>query len=336
MAYPSDGSNRLFVSSKDGRISVFENRSNVSSVKTFLDIRGAVYSSASETGLLGFAFDPAYRSNGYFYVHYNALSGSTVQSVISRFKVSDSDRDAADSNSEKEILRFDQTGSNHNGGKIAFGRDGYLYVSFGDGGPTPNYSQNRNNLFGSIIRINVKPSDDSVPYTIPSDNPFVGAGGGVREEIWAYGLRNPWRFSFDRRTGAMWAGDVGQDSWEEVNVIRRGGNYGWPIREGFECYIASTCISVGLEPPVAVYANTPGLYTGDCSITGGYVYRGSRLSSLAGRYVFGDYCSGKIWALRGSTLELLVDSSLNIPSFGEDQSGELYILTPGGALYTLR
>ena len=220
MAYPNDGSNRLFVSSKAGRIFVFQNSPSVSSVKTFLDISDKVSSVYSESGLLSFAFDPGYSVNGYFYVHYNALSGGDLQSVVSRFKVSANDRDAADPNSEKVVLRFNQPGRNHNGGKIAFGRDGYLYVSFGDGGSHATSAQDRANLFGSIIRINVKPSDDSQPYAIPSNNPFVGAGG--REEIWAYGLRNVWRFSFDRSTGAIWAGDVGEAAWEEINIVRRG------------------------------------------------------------------------------------------------------------------
>lgn len=343
MAYPDDDSNRLFVSSKDGRIFVFENRRDVGTIETFLDIRDRVHSRASETGLLGFAFDPDYVNNSYsyFYVHYNTRSSGNLQSVVSRFKVTGGDRDTADPESEKEILRFDQPRSNHNGGKIVFGNDGYLYISFGDGGRPPSNAQDRTNLFGSILRIDVSPNDDPTPYSIPVDNPFVSAGNDVRGEIWAYGLRNVWRFSFDRETGGLWAADVGQDSYEEVNIIEKGRNYGWPTMEGFNCYQDANCDSEGLEPPVAVYENTPGVYRGDCSITGGYVYRGSRLSSLAGSYIFGDYCSGKIWALRydetGMTdnSELLVDSELNISSFGEDQHGEMYILTPEGNLYTL-
>ena len=341
MAYPDDGSNRLFVSSKEGRITVFENRPDVANVKTFLDIRDVVHSSSSETGLLSIAFDPDYRDNGYFYVHYNSGRAGTLETVVSRFRMSSSGRDAGDPRSEKEILRFAQPRSNHNGGKIAFGEDGYLYISIGDGGRTPSNAQDRTNLFGSIIRIDVSPEDDSEPYSIPSSNPFFGEGDEIRREIWAYGLRNPWRFSFDRQTGVLWTGDVGQNSYEEVDIIAGGGNYGWPIMEGFECYRDTNCDSAGLEPPVTVYENTPGSYAGDCSITGGYVYRGTRLSSLAGRYIFGDYCSGKIWGLRRSGNgaidgpELLLDSELNIASFGEDQSGELYILTPSGRLYLL-
>lgn len=341
MAYPDEESNRLFVSSKDGRIFVFENSPDVNAVETFLDIRDRVHSRASETGLLSFAFDPDYINNGYFYVHYNTRSSGSLQSVVSRFKVKEGDSDAANPESEKEILRFDQPRSNHNGGKIAFSSDGYLYISFGDGGRPPSNAQDHTNLFGSIIRIDVSPDDDSVPYSIPADNPFVREGKDVRREIWAYGLRNVWRFSFDRETGDLWAADVGQDSYEEVNIVEKGRNYGWPTMEGFNCYQDANCNSEGLEPPVAVYENTPGVYRGDCSITGGYVYRGSRLSSLTRSYIFGDYCSGKIWALQydGNKMtdrpELLVDSELNIASFGEDQSGELYILTPEGHLYTL-
>ena len=342
MAYPNDGSNRLFVSNKAGQIKVFENRANVSATKTFLDIRSSVYSSEDEAGLLSFAFDPNYGSNGYFYVHYNEFSNSKLYSVISRFKVSDSDEDTANPTSEKRILRLEQPGVYHNGGKIAFGRDGYLYIAFGDGGKDRTHSQNLANLLGSIIRIDVSPSDPNLAYSVPSDNPFANDNdANTKGEIWAYGLRNPWRFSFDRQTGALWAGDVGQDNYEEVNIIRKGLNYGWNIMEGFECHSRDNCDSAGLEPPAAVYENTPGLYVGDCSITGGYVYRGSLLGDIYGKYIYGDYCSGKIWALRhnGSSAvgapELLIDSNLYIASFGEDQAGELYMLTTNG-LYTLQ
>lgn len=262
---------------------------------------------------------------------------------MSRFKVSSNDRDAADPSSEKEILRFVQPGINHNGGKMAFGRDGYLYVAFGDGGANPDEAQDRTNLFGSIIRIDVSPNDDTQPYSIPSSNPFYNdQDSSVRKEIWAYGLRNPCRFSLDRSTGALWAGDVGQNDYEEVNIIRKGRNYGWPIKEGFECYIDSDCSSTGLESPVAVYTNTPGSYTGECAVTGGYVYRGPRLRDFVGKYIYGDYYSGKIWAFRhnGNRITdgpvLLLDSDLSITSFGEDQSRKLYILTPTGAIYTLK
>ena len=341
MAYPADDSDRLFVSSKDGRIFVFANNPDASAVETFLDIRDRVHSRASETGLLSFAFDPDYINNRYFYVHYNTRSNGNLQSVVSRFKVTDGDHDTANSGSEKEIIRFDQPRSNHNGGKIAFGSDGYLYISFGDGGHPPSSAQDRANMFGSVIRIDVRSSDESAPYSIPADNPFVGEGNDVRQELWAYGLRNVWRFSFDRQTGKLWAADVGQDSYEEVNIIEKGRIYGWPTMEGFDCYQDADCDSEGLEPPVAVYENTPGIYSGDCSITGGYVYRASRLSGLAGSYIFGDYCSGKIWALRQNrndvtdSPDLLIDSELNIASFAEDQNGEIYILTPEGNIYTL-
>lgn len=340
MAYPSDGTNRLFVSNKSGQIRVFQNSPNASSVSVFLDIESKVQSGYAESGLLSFAFDPAYSSNGYFYVHYNAAS-SPIASVISRFKVSDDDANAADASSEKQILRLEQPAANHNGGKMAFGSDGYLYIALGDGGNTPNRSQSLTNLFGSIIRIDPTPADDAVAYSIPSDNPFYNSQTpGVKREIWAYGLRNPWRFSFDRSGGALWAGDVGQNSFEEVNIIKKGRNYGWPIREGFGCYQSQNCISSGLEPPAAVYVNSPGGYVGDCSITGGYVYRGGSASGISDKYIYGDYCSGKIWALpqNGSSVtgqaQLLADTSVNIASFGEDHAGELYIMGPGG-LYKL-
>ena len=344
MAYPSDGTNRLFVSNKAGQIKVFKNRANVSAIKTFLDIRSSVYSYPNEAGLLSFAFDPNYGSNGYFYVHYNEYSNDRLYSVISRFKVSDSDEDAANPTSEKRILRLEQPDVFHNGGKIAFGKDGYLYIAFGYGGKDKTHSRNLANLLGSIIRIDVSPSDPNFAYSVPSDNPFANDNdANTKGEIWAYGLRNPWRFSFDRQTGDLWAGDVGEHNYEEVNIIRKGRNYGWNIMEGFECHSGDNCDSTGLEPPIAVYENTPGPYVGDCSITGGYVYRGNLVDDIFGKYIYADYCSGKIWALEhnGSSAvgapELLIDSDLYITSFGEDQAGELYILSAfTGLVYTLQ
>ena len=238
--------------------------------------------------------------------------------------------------------------SNHNGGHLVFGPDGFLYVGLGDGGsandPRGN-GQDRTTLLGSILRIDVSTLDSAGRYSVPPDNPFATEGGGVRPEIWAYGLRNPWRFNFDRETGDLWAADVGQNAWEEVDVIRPGVNYGWDIMEGAHCApggrsltgllrrSSDECDRTGLELPVIEYGRDDG-----CSITGGYVYRGARLPSLAGAYVYGDFCSGKIWALRaenGAATEhrLLVDSSLSLAAFGENPAGELFMLSFDRKIY---
>ena len=334
LTYPDDGTNRLFVVVQPGRVFTFESDRNVSSVETFLDIRDRVNDQGNEEGLLGMAFDPNYSSNGYFYVYYSAARPR--RSIISRFSVSDEDPDRADPTSEHVILEVTQPYSNHNGGQLLFGPDGYLYVGLGDGGsradPRGN-GQNASTLLGSILRIDVRSVAPGGTYSVPPDNPFVGQGEGAREEVWAFGLRNPWRFTFDRATGEMWAGDVGQDRYEEVDLIRPGRNYGWNLMEGAHCFQAGSCDREGLEMPVTEYDHGSG-----CSITGGYVYRGSRLPSLYGAYVYADYCSGRIWALRYDGSEVtehlqILDSSLSIPSFGEDPAGELYVLAFDGTIY---
>ena len=337
LTYPNDSSNRLFLVLQPGQIMAFPNEQSVSSATTFLDITERVNDSGDEEGLLGLAFDPDHRRNGYFYVYYSA-SGPR-RSVLSRFTVSQNDPNVADPDSERIFLQVPQPFSNHNGGQIIFGPDGYLYIGLGDGGsggdPHGN-GQNITTLLGSILRIDVSTIDSQGTYAIPPDNPLAGRGGRVREEIWAYGLRNPWRFTFDRLTGDLWAADVGQNRFEEVDIIRPGLNYGWNVMEGAHCFEPPrSCKQEGLEPPVAEYGRS-----GGCSVTGGYVYRGSRLPSLYGAYVYGDFCSGKIWALRhdgtGVTEHLeLIDSSLQISSFGEDQSGELYILSFDQKIYRL-
>ena len=337
MAYPDDGTNRLFLALQPGRIMVFPNEQNTASASVFLDIRKLVNDRGNEEGLLGLAFDPDYTSNGYFYVYYSA-SGPR-RSIISRFTVSTGDPNIADGDSERIILEIPQPFSNHNGGQIIFGSDGYLYIGLGDGGsrndPRLN-GQNPSTLLGTILRIDVSSVDSDGVYTVPSDNPFVGQGGGARGEIWAYGLRNPWRFTFDRETGDLWAADVGQNRFEEVDIIKPGRNYGWNIMEGFHCFQPSNeCNKNGLELPIIEYGRD-----GGCSITGGYVYRGSRLPSLYGAYIYGDFCSGKIWALRYDGNQIteerqLIDSDLRISSFGEDQTGELFILAFDGKIYRL-
>ena len=332
IAYAKDRSDRLYVVLQPGRIVSFPNDPGADSAELFLDIRDRVNDRGEEEGLLGLAFDPQYAANGHFYVYYSA-SGPR-RSVVSRFSVSTDGR-RANPGSERVLLEVPQPFSNHNGGQIAFGPDGYLYIGLGDGGsrgdPQGN-GQDLSTLLGSILRIDVSAVDSTGAYAIPADNPFVGRGG-ARPEIWAYGLRNPWRFSFDRATGDLWTADVGQNSFEEVDIVKPGLNYGWNIMEGGHCFDGPGCDRAGLEMPVAEYGRE-----GGCSVTGGYVYRGSRLPSLYGAYVYGDYCSGRIWALRHDGEEVtdhmqIVDSGLRIPSFAEDSSGELYILSFDGTIY---
>ena len=328
LVFPDDGTGRGFVVEQAGKIILLDRDGDVA---TFLDIRDRVSDKGREEGLLGLAFDPDFVSNGLFYVYYSA-SGPR-RSVISRFSASTEDS-AADASSEKVILEVEQPYSNHNGGQIVFGRDGFLYVGLGDGGSAGDpkgHGQNTGTLLATILRIDVSSLDATGSYTIPSDNPLVGVEG-ARPEVWAYGLRNPWRFTFDSETGDLWAADVGQNALEEVDLVRPGLNYGWKIMEGDECYSRS-CDTRGLELPVTVYGRDDG-----CSITGGYVYRGSRLPSLYGAYVYGDFCSGKIWALRydGSRVTesiQLADTKLEIASFAEDTEGELYILDLEGEIY---
>jgi glucose/arabinose dehydrogenase len=328
MAYPDDGTDRLFLALKPGRIMVFPNDETVDAAVTFLDITGRVSDRGSEEGLLGLTFDPEYSRNGYLYVYYSAAQPRRV--VVSRFSVSSDSAGAADPGSERVILEIPQPFANHNGGQVKFGPDGFLYIGLGDGGgggDRGGNGQNTSTLLSTILRIDVRSMDSQGAYTVPADNPFVGLGGGAREEIWAYGLRNPWRFTFDRKTGDLWLADVGQNRFEEVDLIRRGLNYGWNVMEGAHCFAPSSgCNRTDLELPIVEYGHSEG-----CSVTGGYVYRGSRLPMLSGAYVYGDFCSGKIWGLRYSGAEVsehleLVDTGLNISSFGEDQSGELYIL----------
>jgi len=338
MAYPDDGTNRLFLVLQPGQILVFPNDQGATSASTFLDIRERVNDRGEEEGLLGLAFDPSYRTNGYFYVYYSA--SDPRRSIISRFSVSQAETNAADPDSERIILVVPQPFANHNGGQVTFGPDGYLYIGLGDGGGAGDPHQNGQSistLLGSILRIDVSSLDQQGTYKIPADNPFAGQGG-VGQEIWAYGLRNPWRFTFDLITGDLWAGDVGQNRFEEIDIIRPGLNYGWNIMEGLDCFQPREgCNQQGLELPVIEYA----LRDGNCSVIGGYVYRGSRLPSLYGAYIYGDFCSGKIWALRHDGTQVtehleIVDSSLRISSFAEDQSREVLILSFDNKIYRLK
>jgi glucose/arabinose dehydrogenase len=331
-----DGSHRLFVVEQSGIIYVFVNSPTVSTKKVFLDIQSRVNSLGTEQGLLGLAFHPGYADSGYFYVDYTA--SAPQRSVISRFKVSASNPDSADPASEIVLLEVAQPYSNHNGGQIRFGPDGYLWISLGDGGSGGDplgTGQDPTTLLGSILRIDPDTTQGGLHYGIPPDNPFVGNPYGYREEIYAYGLRNPWRFSFDPVTGCVWAGDVGQSAYEEVDLIENGRNYGWNIMEGLHCYNSPTCDTTGLTLPIWEYGHNDS--GGDC-ITGGFVYRGDSLPELYGRYIYGDYISGRIWALAyegaGPAVNTeLLHTSLNISSFGIDAEQEVYVCAFDGHIY---
>jgi glucose/arabinose dehydrogenase len=315
-----DGSGRLFIVEQAGRIRIIDSGGLVST--PFLDIENRVRDTSNEQGLLGLAFHPEYASNGRFFVNYTDLSGDTVVAEYSR---SEGDANFSTPSSEAIIMTIDQPYSNHNGGDLAFGPNGYLWIATGDGGsggdPQGN-GQNRGTLLGKLLRVDV---DNGSTYTIPVDNPFAD-NPETRDEIWALGLRNPWRFSFDRETGDLYIGDVGQGSLEEINFEARsdpgGRNYGWNSMEGSRCFGSSNCSTEGLTLPVAEYSHALG-----CSVTGGYVYRGTRFPALHGLYLYGDFCSGTVWALApGKWTEAVVgQTGASISSFGEDENGELYL-----------
>jgi len=324
-----DRSGRVFIVEQSGVIRVL--RGGRLAAEPFLDIRDRV-TAGGEMGLLSVAFHPRYADNGRFFVNYTTAAGGR-HTVISEFRVSRGDPDIA-SRQERILLTIPQPFSNHNGGLNLFGPDGMLYIGMGDGGSAGdpfNNGQRLDVLLGKLLRLDV---DGGSPYRVPPDNPFVGQAG-ARGEIWAYGLRNPWRFSFDRATGRLFLADVGQNEWEEVDVIEKGGNYGWRIMEGAHCYNPpSGCRSTGLKLPVAEYDHSQG-----CSITGGVVYRGERLPELAGRYIFGDYCSGRIWTLTETSgrwqITPLLQAGFPISSFGEGEDGELYVVDHQGAIYAV-
>ena len=333
--HAGDGSGRLFVIEKEGRIRIVAG--GQLAPDPFLDITGIVSSRANERGLLGLAFHPDYASNGRFFVNYTQLRGATV---VAEYRVS-ADPDRADPSSAQVLLTQPQPFANHNGGMLAFGPDGMLYVALGDGGAAgdpQNHGQRLDTWLGALLRLDV--SEPGI-YRVPSDNPFVGVSE-ARGEIWAYGLRNPWRFSFDRATGDLYIADVGQNLYEEIDFAPAsssgGENYGWKLMEGFSCFVEGSpqCNSLRFTDPIAVYGRDAG-----CSVTGGYVYRGAAHPALVGAYVFGDYCSGNVWTLRRDaagawqmTLQGEVDA--RITSFGEDEAGELYITDDAGRLLRLR
>jgi len=318
-----DGSGRLFVVEQAGRIRVVAG--GKLRATPFLDIRSRVLFSG-ERGLLGLAFHPHYASNSRFFVDYTRTpDGATV---VEEFQVS-ADPNVA-STTGRVVLTVPQPFAHHKGGMLAFGPDGRLFVGLGDGGGAGdpgNRAQNRQSLLGKVLRIDV---NGRRPYAIPPDNPF--AGGGGRPEIFALGFRNPWRFSFDRATGRLYAGDVGENSVEEIDHVQRGGNYGWRLKEGNQCFRPATgCDRPGLKAPMAFYRHT----AGRCSIIGGYVYRGRAIPALVGSYIYGDLCTGEIFALRSGASTRLLDTDLTISSFGEDQAGELYVVGIGGTVHRL-
>jgi hypothetical protein len=300
----------------------------------FLVISGAL-TTQGECGLLGLAFHPDYQTNRFFYVCY--VDDSPFQTVIARFTASAVNPNLADPGSELPIITISQSGFFHKGGCIAFGTDGYLYISLGEDG-VPSAAQSLEVLKGKVLCIDVDNPGGGLQYGIPPDNPFEGNPSGYREEIYAYGFRNPWRFSFDAHTGDLWLGDVGQDEWEEVDVVLNGRNFGWPQMEGNECYQPPACDTTGLDlvPPVVVYFHD----SGSASITGGGVYRGPSIPSLWGKYVFADYINGEVWSLDPDVLpasaDLIEDTSLNVAAFGADAEGELYFSTFEGAIYRFR
>ena len=323
-AHAGDGSSHLFVIEQKGKIRVFENNPSVKISTVYLDIQDKV-SSGGEMGLLGLAFHPNFKQNGYFYVNYTKRK--PLETVIARYKATSSLR--ADPTSETILLKISQPYDNHNGGKLAFGPDGFLYIALGDGGAwgdQHNYAQNRASLLGKILRIDVNKTEKG-NYGIPSDNPYVGNSEGFREEIYAYGLRNPWRFSFDVQTGLMWAGDVGQNEFEEVDIITKGGNYGWRLKEGNRCYNPrNDCDNGTLIEPIHQYPRSDGV-----SISGGVVYRGTAIPALQGKYIYADYSNGNVWALgfeghKKTSNELISSKGGSVSAFGEDANGELYLL----------
>jgi glucose/arabinose dehydrogenase len=331
---PPDGSGRLFVVERTGAIRIVVGGQILPT--TFLDVSTRIVAAGPEQGLLGLAFHTDYLSNGTFFVYYTAV-GDGANTLV-RYHVS-SDANRADSSSATVVFAIPDRFPNHNGGNLIFGPDGYLHVGTGDGGSggdPDNHGQSLDTLLGKILRLDV---DSGTPYTVPPTNPFVGRPG-ARAEIWAYGLRNPWRFSFDRATGDLFVADVGQNAFEEIDVqpapSTGGQNYGWNIMEGLHCYEAASCDQSGPTLPVAEYSHDQG----DCSVTGGYVYRGSSAPSLTGAYLYADFCSGRVWTLRhlpggAWSSSLLFDTALQPSSFGEDHNGDVYVVDLQGSVFRL-
>jgi len=324
------GDARLFVVEQPGTIRIIKNGALLSG--NFLDIRNLVNFDGAEQGLLGMAFHPNYSTNRKFYVNYTRDNG-TRQTVIAEFQASASDPDEADPTSERDLLVVNQPFPNHKGGQLVFGADGFLYIGLGDGGIPPtdplNSGQNLNTLLGKMLRIGVDPPFTSgLQYAIPPDNPFVGGGG--LPEIYAYGLRNPWRFTLERGSSRIFVADVGESSWEEVDILQKGGNFGWNVMEGDHCFNPpSGCDTSNKVLPIAEYPHTVGI-----AVIGGYVYKGSSIPGLANKYIFGDL-TGKIFSLTEApsntwTRADLLTTNLTISSLGQDNNGEMYVLDYGG------
>lgn len=339
VGHAGDGSGRLFLLEQDGRILILP-KDPEGEPAVFFNIVGKTTRVDNEEGLLSFAFDPNFKANGFFYVWYSVATPH--QNVLARFSVSKANPNLADPASEKILIEVPKPFGNHNGGTVLFGKDGYLYLSIGDGGkgddPYRN-AQNLNSLLGKILRIDVSKEETGKPYAIPRDNPFVRRGD-AKPEVFALGCRNTWRMSFDRETGALFAGDVGQDKWEEVNLIVKGGNYGWNLREGRVKFERSPDAAASekvenFTDPLWVYDRKMGT-----SITGGYVYRGKRIPALVGAYVCGDYTLGNIFGIKlkdnkAVGEKILLNQPKNICSFGEDPDGELYVMMFDGNLFEI-
>jgi glucose/arabinose dehydrogenase len=333
LTHAGDGSGRIFIVGQNGQIWVMQD--GVVLDQLFMDVRSLISRDASERGLLGLAFHPDYETNGQFFIYYTDTAGD-IQ--IARYHVSADDPNAADLNSAELIININKPYSNHNGGQLAFGPDGYLYIGTGDGGsggdPQGN-GQNGQSLLGKILRLDIDGADGDKPYAIPADNPYIN-NPALAPEVWAWGLRNPWRFSFDRETNDLYIADVGQNNWEEINFQPAGSaggeNYGWNTMEGTHVFSGAP-VPDGAILPFAEYSHSQG-----CSVTGGYVYRGEVMPDLQGVYLFSDYCFGTVWASyqdaegRWQT-NVFMDTSHTVSSFGEDEAGEVYLLDHSGSVY---
>lgn len=337
VTHANDDSGRLFIVQQNGVVRILLDDALLPT--PFLDVANLISQDAlgngyTERGLLGLAFHPDYAENGRLFINYT--EANTHETILAAYTVSETDPNRVDLSTAQELMRVAQPFGNHNGGHIAFGADGYLYISLGDGGSQgdpQNNGQRPITLLGSILRIDVDSTQDDTNYGIPSDNPFVGSDAGA-PEVWAYGFRNVWRFSFDRLTGDLYMGDVGQNRWEEINFqpadSAGGQNYGWNIMEGTRPY-SGALPPADAVAPVAEYEHI----SGHCSVTGGYVYRGESVPTLAGAYVFGDFCSGQLWTTYPDAsgqwqTNALMDTPYTVSSFGEDENGELYLVHYGG------
>lgn len=351
ITHAGDGTDRLFIASQKGKIYIVPNTpedEDLEEGKLFLDISDRVIylDKKNEMGLLGMAFHPDFKKNGEFFVYYSSPETPNATSVVSRFRVSKDNPDQALADSEEILMKVEQPAWNHNGGTIVFGPDGMLYIVFGDGGAGGDAFHNGQNLstmLGSICRIDVDHKSPGLNYAIPKDNPFEDGKtptfATIRKEIWAYGFRNPWRIAFDDKTGKLWAGDVGQGIWEEIDIVVKGGNYGWSVREGKHPFGPNGVEArKHLIEPIWEYDHNVGK-----SITGGSVYRGKAIPAIQGMYIYGDYVSGKFWALKYDesskkvTANHVIESpSIPVMTFGTDQNGEMFLTSSFSEIYMLK